>query len=305
MKVFLSEYIHSDSLQLLQDNVEIISDVKQLNEVDGIITRNIKIDGNMMDSMPNLKVIGIHGTGIDDVDISEAKKRNIVVYNVPKQNADSVAELIVTLILSISRQLTIANNDTKSKKMTMVAPAYLEGNEISDKTIGLIGFGTIHQKVASILKCGFNMNVLAYSRSLTKHTAINAGVTYSSLDNLLANSDYVSIGVPLNEETFHLINKDKLNLMKSSAYLINTARGDVICENDLYAALVDKIIKGAALDVFSKEPTDSKLLELDNVIATPHIGANTDEALKRVGDLCVTQMLDALQQKKIPHEIKV
>lgn len=304
MKVFLSEYIHHDSYQLLKKHVEIISDIKDIYEADGIITRNIKIDASLMQQIPHLKVIGIHGTGVDDVDIDEAIRLGIKVYHVPNQNANSVAELIVAFMLSLSRHLIRANEDSKRQLVQKTAPAYLEGQELQNKTVGLIGVGAVNQQVAKILKYGFNMNILGYSRTLNQQKAKSLAIDQAvDLQTLLKESDYVVLGIPANKETYHLIDDEKLKLMKKNSYLINTARGSVLDEAALYQALKEKWIAGAACDVFDEEPTTSPLLTLSNFIATPHIGANTGEALKRVGDLCVKQMIDGLNGLPLIYQI--
>lgn len=305
MNVFLSEYIHKESYEHLKEKVNIVTDYNQLEIVDGIITRNITIDKEMMDKMPRLKVIGIHGSGVDDVDIKEAHKRKIKVFHVPSQNSVSVAELNIANMLLLSRNILNAHQGYIHQTITQTAPIELTGDELMGKTVGIIGFGTIGKLTAKRLK-GFDMNIVAYSRSLTLQIALNYEVDIvSSLEELCTISDYIILSLPLTKKTYHLIDKQVLSLMKPSAYLINTTRGEIIDEEALYECLKNKRIKGAALDVLTKEPKYSKLFELDNIIVTPHIGANTGDALKRVGNLCVKQMLLALDNKKIPYEVHV
>lgn len=295
MKVFLCEFIHSEARKYLEMNAEIISDWNKINEVDAIINRNLQITKETMDKAKNLKAIAIHGTGIDGVDMDEAKKRGIHVFSTPHQNADSVAELIVGLTLSLTRKISLAGKLIGEGREIDNAPSELKGIELRQKTFGLIGVGDIAIRAAKIMKYGFGMNVIGYSRSLTKEKAKELEIEYcSSIEEVLRSSDIVNIGVPLNNSTVNMINNEKIKLMKKTAYLINTSRGKVVDEKALYNALKNKHIAGAACDVFVTEPPtlDNPLLSLNNFVATPHIGANTDEALYRVGMAVVKGILE-------------
>ena len=297
MKVFLCEFIHPEARRHLERKAEIISDWNKINEVDAIINRNLEITKDIMDKAPNLKVIAIHGTGIDGVDMDEAKKRGIHVFSTPHQNADSVAELIVGLTLSITRKISLAGKLIGNGKKIANAPAELKGIELRQKTFGLIGVGDIAIRASKIMKYGFGMKVIGFSRSLTEEKAKELGIGYcSSIEEVLKNSDIVNIGVSLDSSTVNMINNEKIKLMKSTSYLINTSRGKVIDEKALYNALKNNEIAGAACDVFVNEPPtlDNPLLSLDNFIATPHIGANTDEALYRVGMAVVNGIFEII-----------
>ncbi len=297
MKVFLCEFIHPEARRHLERKAEIISDWNKINEVDAIINRNLEITKDIMDKAPNLKVIAIHGTGIDGVDMDEAKKRGIHVFSTPHQNADSVAELIVGLTLSLTRKISLAGKLIGNGKEIDNAPAELKGIELREKTFGLIGVGDIAIRASKIMKYGFGMKVIGFSRSLTEEKAKELGIGYcSSIEEVLKNSDIVNIGVSLDSSTVNMINNEKIKLMKSTSYLINTSRGKVIDEKALYNALKNNEIAGAACDVFVNEPPtlDNPLLSLDNFIATPHIGANTDEALYRVGMAVVNGIFEII-----------
>ncbi len=286
MKVFLCEDIHKDAYDKLAANAQIISDYEKLPQAEAVINRNLRIDAAWMDRCPNLKVIGIHGTGTDGVDLSAAKERGIHVFNVPHQNAGSVAELIVAFALMLSRNLHRADRLMQEGKITENGPASLMGVELQGKTFGMIGCGEIAKIAANILKNGFGMKIIGTSPSLTKEKAIEEGFTYAvSVEEVLKKADIINIGACLNETTRNLITYDKLKLTKKGAVLINTARGGIVNENDLARALGDGSLHAAACDVFEEEPPrkDHPLLGLDNFIATPHIGATTDEALYRVG----------------------
>lgn len=297
IKIFFNEFLHPKSYELLQKHFEVIDDYNRIGEVQGIITRNIKVDKNLMDQMPNLKVVGIHGTGVDDLDVEEANKRGIDYYNTPYLNALSVSELNVTLMLSISRKIRMNIEGLNQGIYTTSAPSILEGNEVSNKTAGFIGFGHIAKGTARILHLGFNMNIKAYNRSKIEESYVEQ----VSLEEVLKQSDYLFIGLSLNKDTYHLLDKDKLSLIKDSAYLINTTRGAIIDEKALYDALVNHQIKGFASDVVEDEPIskDSPLLKLNHVLITNHIGANTDEALRRVGDECVNKMIEYFKGENV------
>jgi len=284
MKVYLTEYIHEDALKLLSSKCE-ITDI--IEECDAVLTRNLIIDKEWIDRAKNLRVIGIHGTGTDGVDIDYAASKGIKVFNVPYQNALSVAEENVLLMLNIARHTNKIDIDNPDMNI-------LKGNEITGKTVGFIGYGHIASMTASILANGFNMKVLAYNRSPINDKLVEE----ASMENVLANSDYVVLGLALNKDTKHIINYEKLAMMKNSAYLINTARGALVNEEDLARALENKVVAGYAADVFELDPirSDNPLLKY-NVIAYPHIGANTDEALYRVGYNCCKGIIERLYEE--------
>lgn len=284
MKIYLTEYIHEKAYNKLNEYFEIVDNPKVC---DGVITRNITIDKEWMDNAPNLKIIAIHGTGTDSVDLNEATKRGIVYFNVPNENSLSVAELNVALMLDISRNINKGINHTLDGNPEL-APRYLSGYEISNKTVGFIGLGVIAQKTAEILYKGFNMHILGWSRSKKNIEYIKE----VELDELLASSDYVVLGLSLNNETRYILDYDKLSKMKKDSFLINTARGALVKVEDLIKILSENRILGYAADVFEVEPIhNSNPLLKHNVIALPHIGANTDEALYRVGIKCVNKLI--------------
>lgn len=290
MKIFLVEPIHPVAYNKLKESYEIVDDYSLLNTCEIVVSRNLKINKEFIDCCLMLELIIIHGTGYDDVDIEYAKKKGIHLLNTPGQNALSVSELIITLMLQLSRQTLLLYNDYKDNKIKTIAPIDYLGHEISYKTFGIIGLGDIALKTIKILKAGFHMKIIAYSPSFTKEKADLLGIVYcETMDDVFRNSDYVSIGCALTKDTYHMIDKHYLSLMKKSAYLINTSRGAIINEDDLYDVLKDKRIAGAALDVLETEPIvyNHRLLQLDNVLYTPHIGGSTDEALLRVGMILV------------------
>jgi D-3-phosphoglycerate dehydrogenase len=243
----------------------------------------------------NVKVIGRAGVGVDNIDIETAGKKGIKVVNAPTGSSISVAELAVAHMLSLARFLP--ESDSSMKKGEWLKKQ-LKGTELHGKTLGLIGSGNIAQHTAKLAK-GFGMTILVYSPHCTDEKAKKMGGQRAELEELLKQSDYVSLHIPHTEKSHYLINKQQLSLMKPTAYLINCARGGVVDENALCAVLKERKIAGAAVDVFETEPPkDSKLLTLDNIVFSPHVGANTKEAQTRAGTICAEQMLKVLQKKE-------
>ena len=294
MKVFLNEPIDHDAYLLLKKHFEIIDQWNRIDECDIILSRNHHIDQLFLDQCHHLQLIAVHGTGYDDVDIDYAKKRGIHLINSQHENALSVAELIVALMLELSRKIIPLSQDKKNNLIYETAPIQYLGHELSHKTVGLIGTGDIALKAAHILREGFHMHIMAYSRSLTKEKAKEMNIEYcQSINEVFQKADYVSICVALTPDTYHIIQKEQLSLLKPTAYLINTSRGAIINEEDLYVALKEHWFTGAGLDVLENEPIPSNhpLLSLDNVIYTSHMGASTEEALKRVGMKIVEKII--------------
>ncbi len=286
MKIFLTELIDNEAYQLIKTNFDIISDFKDIHLCEVVISRNLKIDSHFIEKCLALKLVVVHGSGTDDVDIEYLKSKKIHLCNTPNQNSLSVAELIITMMLQLSRQTTLLNNNYKQGLIKDIAPSEYTGVEISNKTFGVIGLGVIALKTIQILRDGFHMKIIAYSPSLTQALANEYGIGYcETMDDVFKNADYISVNASLNKDTYHMITSSQLSLMKPTAFLINTSRGSIINEEDLYKALKEGWIAGAGLDVLEDEPVNPNhpLLKLDNVIYTPHVGATTNEALKRAG----------------------
>ncbi len=317
MKVFLCETIHNKAVDLLKEKGEIISDWNRIGEVDALITRAIKVSAKEMDAMPNLKVVAVHGTGTDDVDLTEAKKRGIKVVYAPHLNANAVAELSVGLMLAVCRKIVEARNvidgfggagsgSKPDSERQAEAQALLRGSELRGKTCGLIGFGAIATKVADIVRFGFGMDVVAYSPSLTEERAEEHGSKCSeTVEEVLTAADVVCLCLPLTEKTRGMISAERLAMMKDGAVLINTSRGPLVDEMALYEALKSRKLSGAASDVFCEgfPKQGNPLLELPNFVATPHIGANTDDALYAVGMACAEQILDVLEGREPKYPV--
>ena len=273
--------------------VESVADLKVYDRADydkvaevakdawGILNSKVVIDRKLMESLPNLKYIGMLATGYNVVDIEAAKELGITVTNVRKYGPQSVAQLVMAFVLSFSFRVVEHNNKVHNGEWVKCKDYSFSSYplmELQDKTMGIFGFGDIGNEVAK-MALGMGMKVLIYSRS-KKEGFENA----SSIDELFERSDFLSLNAPLNKETENIVNINLISKMKKTAFLINTSRGGVIVEKDLAYALNNDIIAGAGLDVLSKEPpsADNPLLTAKNCYITPHFAGNTLEARTRL-----------------------
>ncbi|WP_042702635.1 D-2-hydroxyacid dehydrogenase [Thermococcus sp. PK] len=291
MKVLVASPLHEKAFEILKNaGLEVIYEeypdqdkLKELvKDVSAIIVRSKpKVTKEIIDAAPNLKVIARAGVGLDNVDVEYAKSKGIEVVNAPAASSRSVAELAIALMFAVARKVAFADRKMRegvwAKKQCM-------GFELEGKTLGVVGFGRIGYQVAKIANA-LGMKLLLYDPYPNEERAREVDGKFVELEELLKNSDVVTIHVPLLESTYHLINEEKLKLMKPTAILINTARGAVVDTNALVKALQEGWIAGAGLDVFEEEPLpkDHPLTKLDNVVLTPHIGASTVEAQERAG----------------------
>jgi D-3-phosphoglycerate dehydrogenase / 2-oxoglutarate reductase len=252
------------------------------DQFDAIIVRNqTKVTADLLKAATRCQVIGRAGVGVDNVDVKAASDLGIVVAFTPEENAISVAEEVLGMILCLAKRFVGADAGVKASKWDRMA---FLGVELFGKTLGIIGLGKIGARVAMRARA-FGMRIIAYDPYLTRH---HIHVTESQaelvdLETLLRTSDFITIHLPLTAETRHLIDKDSLSRMKPTAYLINTSRGPIVNEADLYESLDRKVIAGAALDVRETEPPkESPLNGLDNILLTPHVAAFTVEAQEKV-----------------------
>jgi D-3-phosphoglycerate dehydrogenase len=313
MKVLVSDTLSEEGLEILRSaglNVVYKPGLspeelkKEIEDTDALIIRSgTKVTKEIIEHAKRLKVIGRAGTGLDNVDVAKATEKGIVVMNVPGGNTLSAAEHTFALLLSLARRIPQANATVKSgvwdRKKFM-------GVELNGKVLGIIGLGRIGSIVAERALC-FKMKVLGYDPYVSPEVAKEKGIELVSLDELLSQSDFVTIHTPLTKETYHLLNKERISKMKKGAYLINCARGGIVDENALYEALVSGHLAGAALDVFEKEPVppDYPLLKLDNVVVTPHLGASTVEAQKVVAVEIAKQVVDYLLHGIVRNAVNV
>jgi D-3-phosphoglycerate dehydrogenase len=264
-----------------------------LSQASALIVRSATtVDGAMLDAAPHLRVIGRAGVGVDNIDVEAASQRRIAVFNAPSGNTIAAAELTIALILALVRQLVEADRSMREGGWDRVR---FQGIELEGRTLGLIGAGRVGGEVVKRARA-FGMEVIVYDPYLTEARADDLGFRLTDLDEVLKTSDVISVHVPLTPETEGLIGEEALSTMKSSAYLVNAARGGVIDEAALARALADGRIAGAALDVYETEPlpADSPLRQAPNLVMTPHLGASTDDAQVRVAAEIAERIRDAL-----------
>lgn len=260
-----------------------------------IITGIEPVTSRVLAAAENLRVISVHGTGTEHVDVEEAKRRGIVVTNTPGTNAVSVAEFTVGLILATARHICQAYCRVRKGGWEERSLGCFMGTELYGKCVGIIGTGMIGQAVMRRL-AGFDVRFLLYDKIKTQSLLNTYPAEYVELDRLLEESDIVTIHVPLTRETHHLIDAEALSKLKSTAILINTSRGGVVDEDALIEALSNGRLAGAGLDVLALEPPipTNPLLHLDNVVVTPHIGGGTMEAVERTDVMCAKNILSQI-----------
>lgn len=293
-----------EPVRLLQENSFEIErkekvEPNDLKGFDAVIVGLQKITREMLEDS-NIKIIAKHGVGVDNIDLDAATEFGIPVTITPNANAVSVAELTMTFIFALSKKL-VELHRTLYEKRQFVSSI---GVELLGKTLGIVGFGSIGKEVAKRALC-LGMHVLVHDPYVEANVLKEFGAEGVELDELLKRSDFVSLHVPLNERTRHLIDREKLSLMKKTAYLINTARGDVVDENALVEALKSGQIAGAALDVFDPEPLppDSPLFDCPNLIMTPHVGAHTYEAILRMNMMAAESIIDFFNGRVPKHVV--
>jgi D-3-phosphoglycerate dehydrogenase len=273
--------------------------IKALRQADALLCGNdLQVDDDLLDRAPKVKAIAKLGVGLDTVDVEAASRRGVVVFHTPGANNQAVADHTFALILSLARKIRYCDQSLREKRWEHTK---IIGVEIWRKTIGIIGLGAIGRCVALRAK-GFQMKIVACDPYWPAEFAAEQKIEKLSLDELLKVSDIVTIHAPLTPENKELINAKTLGLMKPAAILINAARGGIVSETDLHQALKAGQIAGAGLDVFEQEPPDdSPLLELENVVLTPHTAAFTHEAMNTMSMGVVDQLIDYYHGKKPVH----
>lgn len=272
-------------------------------DVDAILVRSAtNVDAEALAAAGKLKVVARAGVGLDNVDVGAATQAGVMVVNAPTSNIVSAAELAVALLLASARHISPAHGalrqgEWKRSKYT--------GVELTDKTVGVVGLGRIGLLVAQRLSA-FGVRLVAYDPFVQPVRAAQLGVTLLPLEELLEQSDFITVHLPKTKETVGLIDEAALKLVKPTVHLINAARGGIVDEQALYDALVEGRVAGAALDVYASEPcTDSPLFALDNVVATPHLGASTDEAQEKAGIAVAKSVRQALAGELVPDAVNV
>ncbi|MHB8232285.1 MAG: phosphoglycerate dehydrogenase [bacterium] len=312
-KVIVSDKLSQEGIDILTKTGKIQVDVKTglkpeelkqiIHEYDGIVIRSAtKLTKEILEPAKNLKVIGRAGSGLDNVDKAAATAAGIVVMNTPGGNTVTTAELTFGMLLAMSRHIPQSFLSIKEGKWEK---SKFQGTEVYGKTLGIIGMGNIGQALYNRAKC-FGMNPIGYDPLLSKEKAKELEINLVSLDEIYAKSDYISVHTPLVKETKGMINKETISKMKDGVKLLNIARGGIINENDLYEALKSGKVSACALDVFEIEPpVNNPLLTLDNLIATPHLGASTEEAQTNVATAICYQIADYLINGTIKNAVNV
>lgn len=254
------------------------------------------IDAEVIESNPNLKVIANYGAGFNNIDIATAGSLGIPVTNTPDVSTSATADLTIGLIIAVARRIVEGDKETRAGRFKGWAPLYHLGVEVTGKTLGVIGMGNIGQAVTRRARA-FDMNIVYTSRTqLPEQTEKDLGITYMTLEEVLKNSDFLTLNLSYSPATYHMIGAKELGLMKPTAYLINAARGPLVDEKALLEALERKVIAGAALDVYEFEPQVTEGLEkLDQVILTPHIGNATVETREAMAEIAAHNIIAVLK----------
>jgi len=267
-----------------------------LDGCDGCIAGVDSFTAKVMENAPKLKVISRYGTGVDRVDLAAAKARNIVVCNTPGANSQAVADLTFALLLSLARRVPILDKKTKEGQWPRS-----NGTELYGKTLGILGLGAVGRAVAR-RAAGFSMKVIASDPLMDMEYAKANGIIVVDFNTIIRESDFLSLHLPLTEQTRHIISAKAMKAMKKGAFIVNTSRGGHIDEAAAYGLLKEGHIGGLGLDVYEIEPPGvSPLFELENVVATPHTAAHTVEATQAMADMSVQNLIDVLSGRACPY----
>lgn len=288
MKILISDLFSKDLPQRLGKFGEVTDDKNQIPDADVILVRSAtKVDKTFIDKAKKMKMVIRGGVGLDNIDLDRCNKKGIIVKNTPEASTIAVAELTFAFMLGITRNVVKAHNSMKNGQWTKD----MKGSELHGKTLGIVGLGRIGTEVAKRAKA-FGMNIIAYEKYNTR----SADAKIVPFDELLRRSDFISLHVPLTDETNEMINRKSIRKMKDGVVLINTARGKLVNENDLAEALESGKVRYAGLDVYQQEPpTESPLLALENVMLTPHLGAQTFENMERISDI-ICEIISAFKK---------
>src|SRR5262244_3795294 len=310
MKIVVAEKVAPSALAVFQEQSDWVVAAPEkdalndeLAEAEALLVRSaVFVDGAMMDKAPKLRVIGRAGVGVDNIDLDAATKAGIAVMNTPGANAIAVAEHTIALMLAMARNISRADSTTRAGKWEKKS---LQGTELRGKTLGIIGLGRIGMEVARRARA-FGMNLIAHDPFVAAAVARELDIQLADLDHLYAAADYITLHVGLTPQTAGMINAQALGKMKKGVRIVNCARGELVDETALAAALKSKHVAGAALDVFTTEPPKgSTLLGLENVLATPHIAGSTNEAQEAVGIQIAAQVREYLKRGVIQNAVNM
>lgn len=324
MKIYITRNIPDSGIKMLKNKgyeidinpkdrvlskAELIKALKKKSYNAVLCLLTDKIDGDVFDAASNAKIFANYAVGFDNIDLEAAKKRGVMIANTPGVLNEAVAEHAVALMLALGHRFIEADKFTRAGKYKGWAPMLFLGKGLFGKTVGIVGLGRIGTRAAHMVSNGFGAKVVYYdikrNEDFEKEFPHGSIEFKSSIEGVLKEADFMSVHLPLTPGTKHIINKERLEIMKSTAFIVNTARGPVIDENALVEALKNRTIKGAALDVFEDEPKLAKgLSKLDNVILTPHIASGTEEVRSKMSDLAAENIIAALEGKTPPALVK-
>ena len=322
MKIFITRKIPDAGIKLLREkgyevdisgkdgvlSKEELVNALKAKEYDAVLCLlTDKIDAQIFDVAPTAKIFANYAVGYNNIDTEEAKKRDIVVTNTPGVLTETVAEHTVAMILSSAMRIAEGDRFTRAGKYDGWAPMLLLGMNLRGKVLGIIGAGRIGSSVANIMKAGFGMNIIYFDIKKNEEFEKETGAKFiESVEEILKEADVVTLHVPLLDSTRHLINKERFEMMKPTAYLINSSRGPVIDESALVDALKENQIAGAALYVFENEPKLADgLRELENVVLTPHIASATEETRNKMSEMAAQNITAFLEGNTPPNIVKV
>ncbi len=314
-KVYVTREIPERGLKIIRErfDAEVWSEyapppkqviIEKARNIDALVSLlSDKIDAEVFDAAPNLKIVSQLAVGFDNIDVQEATKRGIYVTNTPGVLTETTADFAWALLMAVARRVVEADKYIRSGKWKVGwHPSMLLGRDVHDATIGIVGAGRIGSAVARRAK-GFNMRILFYDVVPRPELERELGAKSVDLETLFREADFVSVHVPLTKATYHLVDEEKLRLMKKTAYLINNSRGPVVDEKALYKALKEGWIAGAALDVFEQEPTpvDNPLLTLDNLVVAPHISSASYETRSKMAEMVAENLIAFFEGRKPPN----
>ncbi|MBU1628277.1 D-glycerate dehydrogenase [bacterium] len=317
MKVFVTRRIPKKGISLLAEKFEMeiydsddpIPYDELLKGVKGSVgllsLLSDKVDKNVMDAAPALKVIANYAVGYNNIDIEEATKRKIHVTNTPEVLTETTADLVWALILSVSRRIVEADKFMRKREFKGWAPNLFLGEDVYWQTLGILGMGKIGSAVAKRAK-GFGMNIIYHDPQHKPYYEEETSAELVSFEELLTTSDFLSLNLPLTKENRHIISYKELDMMKRTAYLINTARGPIVDEKGLVQALKEGKIKGAGLDVYEDEPkVEEELLSMENVVLLPHIGSATGATRDKMAIMAAQSIVDVLSGRRPKHTVNM
>ncbi|HCX61931.1 MAG TPA: bifunctional glyoxylate/hydroxypyruvate reductase B [Clostridiales bacterium] len=302
---YVKEYIGNYCDYEIAEDAGYDNIINKIHDKDGLLLAGTKIDKNLLEHAPKLKVVSNISVGYNNFNIEDMKEKNIIGTHTPGVLNDTVADLIFGLILSTARKLSEMDRYVKDGKWNKQDESIIFSKDVHHSTLGIIGMGRIGETVAKRAKYGFDMDVLYYNRNRKYDTEKNMGVKYADLNDLLKQSDFILIMTALTDETYHMIDEEQFNLMRSDAILINASRGATVNEKALIKALNEKKILGAGLDVFEKEPIekDNPLLKMSNVVLLPHVGSATIKTRNDMARLAAENLIAALKGEVPPNVV--